>query len=246
MVYTCLDFYKEHCGAYNIFFKDMKLLYYLTLYLPICLFIINIIISVVIKSIIIFITGIVVVLMATFVLIFFMNKKAKKVIKEKFDTINTEHNIAIDVAFNKYRMWNNSIVLEVLFDIDKNKIRNYLNSKSIESSESLNYLRDKMEKEVENLKPKFPVIPSIFGALIVSLFNGTISWLYKHSSTVEDGLYVFTIGIIIIILIATLFMVGKLIFTALNETVLSEDYYKMKRCYEILDRLLIEKVEIEG
>jgi hypothetical protein len=245
MSYRLLEYYEENCGAKNNIFKKHKIKYSLAKYIPMLLFILNVVVLLVFKNLYYLGIGFGINILVAIGLVVWINKIAKKVLKEDIAKKYPDQKAIIVKALDKYKLWNNNIIIEVLFNIDKEKIKLFIKDNKIESLSSLKALRKRFEKEIKDLKPKFPVIPSILGALVLSWFNATVVWMYEISSSIEDGIYVFFIGFGIILMIFLSIIFFKTIITTINEDVLSNGYYRAKRCYDILSFILIEKGEPE-
>ena len=232
MIYSCLDFYKRECGAYQNVFVHMKKTYKFTVLSPFIFILLSTFISLLLKislfSILSIFLNLCIFVIFLSISFYIFNRKAKMIVKKKFD---------IDIGKG---VWKNNEVVDTLSDIDKHKMIRFLRKKSVNSIEQYTLLRDKMEDELKVLKPKFPVVPSIFGALIISLYNNLISWLFDRGSSYQIGMVAFGYGILIIFVLASIYWFMKVTIDMMNEMFYSKDYDSMKKCHNLIERIIIE------
>lgn len=233
MFYVVLNYYKNKCGLYNRVFKHMKVLYMLSkvfqifaIPLFLLLFFIN--------STIMLITAFSLFICFILAIIYFFNKKAKKIMRLKYD-INVEKGI-----------WNNEESLYYLFMYDKEIIKDYIKLNGI-SIIKLEQLAIEIEDEIPKYKPKFPVIPSLIAALFIALCSNQITWLYENGGikTIKDSFIIFLLISFIIIILWGVLSLSKMIILTMNEVLNSKDYFILKRFLRIIKDIVIDERELE-
>jgi hypothetical protein len=151
-------------------------------------------------------------------IIFFIlfNNNAKKIVKKVYG-INP----------NKW-IWNSKYVTSRIFEADKKGIKTYFKSEKL-TSKMKEYLLNQCIEEVKRLKPKFPVLPSFVAAIILSLINNFMSWIFKQPDSLHDALWIFiTISSILLILLGMLLIV-KVLIKQIVVGIFYRDYYEMAR-----------------
>lgn len=228
MFFDCLNYYKKNCRMYNRVFQHMKLLYVIFKFMPI-LFTLQLIISLTYLNII---TTIILGIITIFTFIYVFNEKTKKIINEKY-------HIEIDARF-----WNTDEVCNEFFKLDVMTMKEYTSSRAL-SEYKIKKLLKRIEDEIPKYKQKFPVVPSFIAALFVALWNIHLQWLYSNIEikTINVSFVILLVCILGIILIYCIYFLGKLFTRVIFEFVYTEEYFQVKRLYEIMDFIVDEIIE---
>ena len=240
MFYDVFNYYKENCGAYHRVFVEMKKLYYMPNLLPVMVLLIIIaavalfameIIKYSATSInLVIIVTLVVIFSVGFMVVNLFNKKAKEIVKKRYG-----------IKVNSF-MWNTDEVSKQLLKSDKKIMQKYMKDNSY-SKDKIRRLTKAIKEEMPIYKPKFPVIPSIFAALFVSLWNNQFSWMYSKLDTtnLRDSFIIFLFGLFCMVMFGVLLFVIKGFCSAVNDMLYLKDYESIKRLYRIIEEILEEQ-----
>lgn len=227
MLYQVFEFYKKELSMYNLVFKFLKFWSYCLIIFPFICGAVVVLISIVQNEFFTFAFFISMIL--PFVILFIVvNKKAKQVVKNNYGVSSKEI------------MWNSYDVLFVIRKYEKDLLLNYL--KNIDSSideVDVKELSEAASIEAERLKTKFPIIPSFFAALFISLWNNFFSWLYK-SENIKDfnfAIQVFTIATLVILMLIGLFIMMLTLYDSLREDIFDKEQKRMKALSQLLKEL---------
>jgi hypothetical protein len=161
-----------------------------------------------------------------FIVVFLkVNSKAKEIVKKHYGISSKE------------MMWNSFEVLEVIRNHEKKNLLKYLKKKYINLNKNdIKRLSDEMINESENLKVKFPLIPSIFAALFISLWNNFFSWIYRYENVKDFELAtkIFLMSSLILLTIIVLFMMIKSVLDTILDDIFNGDYKSMKKLTDLL------------
>lgn len=234
MFLETFEHYKKNCGNYNNVFVDIKKLYFLFSSLPFIFILIPILVGIIFKRCNYVILSIIIIFFTGALIFYLLNHKAKELVKNKFG-IKVEQ-----------KLWNTSEVNRCLFNKDKKKlIRYFLNTST--SNDELKEILNELEEQLPSYKPSFPVLPSIFGALFISLWNNFFSWMFKHESVVElqDAFIIVLIGLIFMVFFGILIFAYKSIMEVFFDVFQGQEYSRMKRFHRIMKTIVKDGIKIE-
>jgi|GEM_PF-5432090 len=236
MIYLLLKFYKEELSTYNIVFKHMKFWFYTLILSPIISGSIVVLFSIrnnqfYQKSLLFSI------LVSLFIVSIPFNISAKK-IAEKLLKVSSDE-----------LMWNSYKVIYALRKKRKEELYDYINEihKNI-NLEDIKKLSELASCTAEESKTKFPLIPSIFAALFISLWNNFITWIYKYENIklFDDALDIFiSISLLLIVLIILLISI-KMLLNEIVEDLINKDSKKMKELSELLKEIYEDKIRVRN
>jgi hypothetical protein len=170
------------------------------------------------------------------ILFIILNSKTKKVVKELFDISSSEF------------MWNSYNVLNKIRKDKKQKMLDYLKRQGEElESIDIQELSESAAVKAEKSKVKFPLIPSIFGALFVSLWNNFFSWAYKSENVknLEEAFKILTSSSLILFMIILLFIAIKSMLLTIMDDIINRDCKSMEGLSQLLHDIVrdLEKEE---
>jgi len=227
MLYQVFEYYKKELSMYNLVFKLFKFWFYCLLIFPFICGTTVVFISVIYKKLFTYAFFISIIL--PFVILFIIvNEKAKKVVKKNFGVSSKEI------------MWNSYDVLFVIRKHEKALLLNYL--KDIDSGIGEIDIKELSEAaliEAESLKTKFPIIPSFFAALFVSLWNNFFAWVYKFENikNFNSAIQIFSIATLAILMIIGLFIMISMVYNSIKEDIFDKDQKKMKAFSQLLKEI---------
>ncbi len=231
MLYPLFNFYKHELSTYNLVFKHMRFWFYLFLIIPIALFILLILSFVFFNNYLISVITSVFMFSINFGLYTIFNKKAKAVVKAKY-------NISPDG-----RAWNSPNVLLVLRKHEKKRLLEYI-SKANDQRDNIDLknLSESALSESERMKVKFPVVPSVFATIFVSLLNNFFGWLFKQDSlnSITDAVILLGIISYCIFVLIMLYIMFSSVYSTIRDDILNRDSRKMKMLSEIIKELDID------
>ncbi len=231
MYYKYFSYYKKHCGAYNHVFNDMPFLFKLPSIILGLGFVCTILFSVIFMNVKIIPVTLIIVVLLESVILYFFNKKAKEIIKSKYNLIS------------KGKRWNDSAVLDELRSIDKLLISDYLRKTNL-SIRRLGKLVNEAKNEMEKAKPKFKVVPAVLGALFTVLWASFYNWLYNHVNNLNDAITITVLGCLIIILIWVVQYIYTCFKEAIKELLFSKEYDLSKAFYRLIDEVHDDKLDL--
>lgn len=215
------DFFNEKLSGKGLVFKYIKTWYYGFLVSSALLIIVGTTMQIILKNILHRgITFIAFFLVFAGIILSF-NFKVKKTLKNKYG-----------ITYKKF-LWNGN----EFQNLRRNKLQEYLKSKSFFKSEKIKLLIEIYNREAGVAKVNFPVVPSIFVVLFVPLWNNLISWLYKQNdiNTLEQALEIFGVIFLVIVMITWAVMMAKEVFGSLFEDLMNSKYRKMKNLCKLLE-----------
>lgn len=218
------QYYKKNLNYYNHVFKYMKLnlvLYCLGVFASASMFmwlsILNRLILALFFSATIFIGNFLV-----------LNWQVKKTVMKKYK-----------IKSKKIR-WNDTIVENFFREKDKSEIIEELHKEGLDKK--ISQIIKIFEDRAKIHKFKFPVIPSLFAALTVSLWNNMFSWLFSRDyfNTLEKMLKLSGLGICLIIMLWGFYIFLEGFFRIVLLETLDKNYYKMKGFIRLLQEIKLE------
>lgn len=198
MIYDMLYYYKKNFSTYNLVFKHIKYWHFLFITSPFVFSSIVIVVSfthrrfyekILCASILI-----------PFILLFIViNRKAKKVVNELYG------------VSSELFMWNSPRVLRKIYSFEKEEMLKYLReeNEAIEIEE-LKKMSETAASEAKKFETKFPLIPSFFAALFISLWNNFFGWIYSTENMKSLDLALSILGnmtVLIIMIIGLYIMI---------------------------------------
>lgn len=227
MVDRIFDFYKKKCGIYNRIFIEMKLMLYFTMFTPITIAVLSIVLAFRNKNI--WITSLVTVVMLAIskFLLFLLNKKARDIVIEK--KYSKEYKGA----------WNNTEVLQRLKEEDKKELIDFLDATNQYDAPSIERLLKKTDEMLLVYKPKFPVVPAFFAGLIITLYSACISWIFDKANSIDE---IICYTVISLGAFGVIFVILK-VFSGICrciQDIYSKDYHLMLRMRNIIDEILFD------
>ncbi|KDR95890.1 hypothetical protein SAMN02745945_01836 [Peptoclostridium litorale DSM 5388] len=229
MLYEIFNFYKKELGIYNLVFKHVKSLYFAILSTPFIftvLFVFRLIFSNELSEKIFVNKIILPYAILSFVLFILLNSKTKKIVNEIYG-------ISSNATF-----WNTPRVLREINKHRKNEILKYLRENGEEvSAGEIKRLSNIAFKESEKLKTKFPILPSFFGALIISLCNSFFNSIFNPAITknLESAITMFIYIIVIIVMFIGFFMIFRWGMYPIFDDIINRDSKHMSFFYELLN-----------
>lgn len=210
MVNVVIKFYDRKLSAYNLIFKHMKFTYYMFIFSG-TLLIFNLFPVIFMKYLILKIT--LCIFIALFIIFFvLLNIQAKKIIKSKF---------LID---QRNFIWGG----EDLYNKRVSMLKEFLDQSGINSMKKIEELLKLLNKEADNRKFTWIIIPGTFLAFTVPLWNHILGLFLKN---LDDFNIVLAYGIVL-----TFFVLLFVVVYSMLKSVLSE----------IVDRPSKKIKEIEG
>ena len=227
MIYDFLEYFKKQTGTYNRVFKYMKSHLYIFIIGNISILFIGII--VLMRKINIENSILLAGLFIAYILIFsLVNVKAKKIVKNIYGISSS--------GFT----WNSSNVLKALHEFDKQEVLLYLKkTEKILDKGGIQRLSELMMEEAKEIKPKFPIVPSVFAALFISVWNNFFSWLYKGITSFSFAIKVLIFTSLFLLMAVGLYIMIKSMFDV-GYDFISSDYKKMKQLSKILNEISYE------
>ncbi|EPR12033.1 hypothetical protein [Ruminiclostridium papyrosolvens] len=226
MLYEIFDYYKKDLRIYNLVIKHFKFWFYCLIVLPLICGSIYIYISYFYK--LNFEIGFFASILLPYLLLFIIvNKKAKKTVKRVY---NVE---------GKGVLWNTNDVLRVIRKHEKELLINYIhNICDVVNEDDIKELSDRALVEADNLKTKFPIIPSFFAALFISLWNNFLSWIYKYENVkdFDSALEILIFATLFIFMVIGIYIMFSSLYVSIREELIDSEHRKMKS----LSRLLKE------
>lgn len=242
MAEELFDFYKSELGMYNMVFKHIKILYWSSIILPI-------IISLGMIGLKIFklITGtdlyiLVVIFTIVHIICMFgiINHKIKKTTMELYKKKS-----------KKFMWYSDYEVIEVIRKEEKNNMIEYLETKGfIREIDAIKWLQEsdtkilmkdinKLKKELKHSRYRGLIMPSIFGALFISLWNNFFGWVYnvKNTTNAKDAINILVDSTLALITFIGLFIMLKSIYNVFIEDIFNKDYRKICECESLLKEI---------
>lgn len=239
MAEEIFSFYKNELGIYNMVFKHMKVLYWISILLPIVVFggiiilkIINIISNVSLYWSIL-ILGVI-----HIIFIFgFVNYKIKNITMQFYK------------KKSKKFMWSSDYeVISEIRQAEENKLIEYLKKNSfIKEIDAVKWLQENetkillesintLKNQLKHSRYKGFIMPSIFGALFISLWNNFFGWVYniQNTTNVKDAVNILVGTTLAIFVFIGLFMMLKSIFNLFTEDIFNRDYRRICECQSLL------------
>ncbi|WFD09782.1 hypothetical protein [Tepidibacter hydrothermalis] len=226
MIYEILHYYKRNLNTYKLVFIHIKFWYFLLLTTAFILAPIAIAICVpIIKNPLYENLFFISIFLILFALFFFINNKTKKVTYSVYD-ISSEEII-----------WNSSKVLRVIHNFKKKEMLKYLREENGEIDiVELKKLSNIASIEAENLKVKFPIIPSVFAALFISLCNNFLNWVYSTGNikNLDEALSIFKDVSLMIFTILGLYLMLSGGFSLILNDIFNKDNQSMMNLSRLL------------
>jgi len=226
-MYILLDYYKKNCSTYEFVFKDMKVLYFCLISSPYVLVILTIGTAILFKKEYIVVFCILLYLILLAGLFYIVNLKAKKIVSDNY--LNEK-----PVGY----MWNSTKVLNILNDLRKKRIIEFIKKNNIVINEiELKKLNQQLIRESERTKIQSIIIPTVFGTLFVSLWNNFFSNLFKNTNDSYVALKLFAFGCVSLVYMMIFFNVYKLVRRIILEDIIYSDNKKMLSLAKLLDEV---------
>lgn len=225
MIYQLLEFYKKELSIYNRVFRHMKFWYLIFILSPFISGIMVIFLSVQNNKFYgnLFLASIII---TPFIASIPFNCIAKKTVKQLYD-----------VSSNEY-MWNSYEVINKLRQDSKEKLYEYVQKVDKETDKAdIERLSQIALKEAENFQIKFPIIPSIFAALFISLWNNFINWIYENIELFDDAFRIFAFFSILLALLAGVLIMIKSFLNIIIKDIINKDFSTMKNLSELLGEI---------
>lgn len=231
MSYLIFEFYKKNCGSNIKIFGEMRKLYYLTQGVPIIVLLFSVILTAVYKKIWIILLGVILTLFLFTFLLRLLNSNARKIaVKRKYIKENKGYK----------GFWNNIEVLEKLKEDDKKDLKLFLKDKNKYDVGNITRALNEIDEMLIIYKPKFPVLPAIFGGLIIAWYSAFVSWIFDKTDSFDMMSYSVALSLGVLCLLFIFYKIYTSIVNLINEMFFSKDYDSIKRMRKIIDEIHFE------
>lgn len=227
MLFQIYDYYKKELGNENLVFKTIKFWLYSIFILPI-IYGIAIVLTSINNSVFFTLVFFVSMILSIVLLFFIVNNKAKKVINRYYG-----------IPYKK-GMWNSNDALIIIRKHEKEMMLKYLKEIDNKIDEiDIKELSDSATIEAENLKTKFPIIPSFFAALFISLWNNFLSWIYKSDviENLNSAILIFSITSLVILMIIVLYIMVSTLYVSIKDEFIDKEQKKMRAFSKLLKEI---------
>lgn len=242
MAEELFNFYKSELGMYNMVFKHIKKSYWSSIILPIIvsLSMIGLKVFNLIADTDLYISAIIFGVIYIIYTFGFINHKIKKTTMELYEKKS-----------KKFMWYSDYEVIEAIKEKQRKKMIEYLVKKEfvkkidiiecLQESSTKILLKDikKLKKELKHSRYKGFIMPSIFGALFISLWNNFFGWVYnvKNTANPMDAINILVGSTLALITVIGLFIMLKSIYNVVTEDIFDKDYRKISECEKLLKEI---------
>lgn len=242
MAEELFNFYKSELGMYNMVFKHIKILYWSSIILPIIISLgmIGLKVFKLITNTDLYILVVIFAIICIICMFGIINYKIKKTTMELYQKKS-----------KKFMWYSDYEVIEAIRKEEKDNIIQYLEIKGfireldaiklLQKSGTKILLKDinKLKKELKHSRYKGFIMPSIFGALLISLWNNFFGWVYnvKNTANIKDAINILVGSTLALITIIGLFIMLKSIYNVFTEDIFNKDYRKICECERLLKEI---------
>lgn len=230
MLQQIYQFYKKKVNSYSLVFKHVLVSYWAfwaSFYVFIAFLVLYLLCNILVylKISIFSFSGYYLLGLAliNIILLFFLNHRCKRVIKDKYD-IHQRHFLWKGLVFEEYQ---------------SNLLKNYLLKNDLYSENKIKMLIDLFEKEAEKQKVPTFIKPGVLLALIIPLWVQFIGSVFKQVHETNTAINV-TVSLLIIVMIVILplgFL--KKLYDEIIELIFNSESQQLKNLVALLEDVLV-------
>jgi len=213
MVDIFYNYYKENCGYYNNVFSEFKGKYFFLKWTPLLFLILFPLFSWKFRDSKLILSFILAYFILVCIILFLFNKNAKKVVVRKYKGIS------------QYKgKWNSPRVNYQINHDDMLKLVTYSKEENLSFCLHLENMLSDVDVRIDKYKPKFPVLPATFGALIVAWYSAFVNSCYGSVTSLSQHVVPTILSAFAIIVLASTYLIYKQIVETISEAYLSKEY----------------------